>query len=169
MMVMDDTNTTSFIVFSKEIENILKMSATDLVRRMEERGENIREFPVELNMLIDTKALFKISIKETNFDNPDGTTYTVLKVSTDESLIDSFIKLYGLDEIHKEIDCSPCTSVNDNTDAVSGLNGDTIAFSHDAMTLSKRSRENIINDGEDLTVQHSTSKLLKKIKLEKIE
>ncbi|XP_012828649.1 PREDICTED: uncharacterized protein LOC105949891 [Erythranthe guttata] len=100
VIVMDDTNSASMIVFGKEAERMLDIPVEVLIQTVQNRGEELVEYPMELEGLIDRRMLFKIAIKGDNVANEDHKTYNVQKVCTDDAIIASFFKHYEMDAKH---------------------------------------------------------------------
>ncbi|XP_012828258.1 PREDICTED: uncharacterized protein LOC105949498 [Erythranthe guttata] len=165
VIVMDDTNSASMIVFGKKAERLLDIHVEVLIQTVQNRGEEPVEYPMELEGLIDRRMLFKIAIKADNVVNEDHKTYNVQKVCRDDAIIASFLKHYEMDA-----DFGTCFNFNDGV-----VDGDitTNAIMDDdvnTITPMKRSNDCILDSIlNDPTVQQSSTKLLKKIKQVKIE
>ncbi|XP_012837528.1 PREDICTED: uncharacterized protein LOC105958071 [Erythranthe guttata] len=165
VIVMDDTNSASMIVFGKEAERMLDIPVEALIQTVQNRGEEPVEYPMELEGLIDRIMLFKIAIKGDNVANEDHKTYNVQKVCTDHAIIASFLKHYEMDA-----DSGTCSNFNDGVvDGDITTNG-IVDDDVNAITPMKRSNNCILDSIlNDPTVQQSSTKLLKKIKQEKME
>ncbi|XP_012828519.1 PREDICTED: uncharacterized protein LOC105949748 [Erythranthe guttata] len=188
LIVMDDTNSGSMIVFGKEAERMLDIPVEALIQTVQNMGEEFVEYHMELEGLIDRRMLFKIAIKGDNVVNEDHKTYNVQKVCTDDGIIASFLKYYEMDAKHdngssslsinydndgcvfSSKDSGTCSNFNDGVvDGDITTNG-IVDDDVNAINPIKRSNDCILDSIlNDPTVQQSSTKLLKKIKQEKME
>ncbi|XP_012846964.1 PREDICTED: uncharacterized protein LOC105966936 [Erythranthe guttata] len=151
-IVMDNTNIATLIVFGKDAEMMLDLSVDALIQRIHDRGEDDFEYPKELDALVDRMMLFKLNVVEKNVHDPANSTYRIKKVCFDDSVITAFTEHYKLNE--------DSSSLSENNDC-------EVLY---VTPSSKRPGDGVLEKvDDDPTLQHSTSKLIKKIKLEKME
>nr|KAJ0190189.1 hypothetical protein LSAT_V11C800407880 [Lactuca sativa] len=84
----------SLTIFDREVRNILKLSAADLLSKYERFGNTI-QFPIELNAMIDKKLAFKIVVKTFNVSR-FGRSYNISKITDNVDII------YALENIEKK-------------------------------------------------------------------
>ncbi|XP_012833431.1 PREDICTED: uncharacterized protein LOC105954304 [Erythranthe guttata] len=159
VIVMDDTNSASMIVFGKEAERMLDIPVEVLIQTVQNRGEEPVEYPMELEGLIDRRMLFKLLSRHHEMDAKHDNGSSSLSVNYDND---------GC--VFSSKDSGTCSNFNDGV-----VDGDitTNAIVDDdvnAITPMKRSNDFILDSIlNDPTVQQSSTKLLKKIKQEKME
>ncbi|XP_012834030.1 PREDICTED: uncharacterized protein LOC105954892 [Erythranthe guttata] len=174
-IVMDDTNTATLIVFGKDAEMMLNLSIDALIQRIHDRGEDDLEYPNELDDLVDRMMLFKLNVVEKNVHDPANSTYRIKKVCFDDSVITAFTEHYQLNENHNNGGHSPSVNDYNGGPIISSKDSSSLSENNDCEVLyvtpsSKRPGDSVLEKvDDDPTLQHSTSKLIKKIKLEKME
>ncbi|XP_061337765.1 uncharacterized protein LOC133284709 [Gastrolobium bilobum] len=65
--VVDNTDSTSFLLFDRDCVSLLGMSAGELRELHFKRGADLDQFPEELNVLNEKPMLFNLNIKQTDF------------------------------------------------------------------------------------------------------
>ncbi|XP_061342307.1 uncharacterized protein LOC133288541 [Gastrolobium bilobum] len=65
--VVDNTDSASFLLFDRYCVSLLEMSAGELRELHFKRGEDLDQFPEELNVLNEKSMLFKLNIKQKHF------------------------------------------------------------------------------------------------------
>ncbi|KAL2921030.1 Replication protein A 70 kDa DNA-binding subunit E [Bienertia sinuspersici] len=88
--VVDETGNASFVLFDREVAQIIGKSADQLRQSCHSKMDNEDSIPDESNKMLDKKYLFKIKISEYNLQQR-WLVYTVTKMTADERLIKLFI------------------------------------------------------------------------------
>nr|KAJ0214608.1 hypothetical protein LSAT_V11C400223570 [Lactuca sativa] len=91
----------SLTIFDREVRNILKLSAADLLSKYERFG-NTSEFPIELNSMIDKKLAFKIVVKTYN-SSRFGRSYNISKITDNVDIISALEKIEKRDMDTKSV------------------------------------------------------------------
>ncbi|PWA95521.1 replication protein A 70 kDa DNA-binding subunit B [Artemisia annua] len=89
--VSDATACASFLLFDREVFNIVDVSAYKL---KEEEAKNPADYPEDLNKLVGNTLLFRVDVSRYNLIN-NYAVYTVGRMTSSELFIKSFVKLYA--------------------------------------------------------------------------
>ncbi|CAI9290746.1 unnamed protein product [Lactuca saligna] len=92
----------SLTIFDREVRNILKLSAADLLSKYEKFG-NTSQFPIELNAMIDKKLAFKIVVKTFNVSR-FGRSYNISKITDNVDIISTLEKIEKKSRIEQDMD-----------------------------------------------------------------
>ncbi|CAI9271886.1 unnamed protein product [Lactuca saligna] len=92
----------SLTIFDREVRNILKLSAADLLSKYEKFG-NTTQFPIELNAMIDKKLAFKIVVKTFNVSR-FGRSYNISKITDNVDIISALEKIEKKSRIEQDMD-----------------------------------------------------------------
>ncbi|XP_061376197.1 uncharacterized protein LOC133318221 [Gastrolobium bilobum] len=84
--VVDNTDSTSFVLFDRDCLSLLGVSAAELREQHFKRGADLEHYPEELNVLKDRSMLFKVNVKISNLNSNSEPKYHVAK---DDSVFDS--------------------------------------------------------------------------------
>ncbi|MED6123804.1 hypothetical protein PIB30_052893 [Stylosanthes scabra] len=98
LKVADEDSCASFIMYETVGSDYLNISASDLRTKYIMRGGNKNEFPVELDKFKDMTFFFKVSVKLENLNSFQPISIIVMKLCHDDSIINSFIKKYNLEQ-----------------------------------------------------------------------
>ncbi|KAL8058107.1 hypothetical protein ABFX02_04G227100 [Erythranthe guttata] len=168
VMVFDVTGSISLVMFDKVVTEIIGKKAADILGDLgkEDLSDTV---PNEFDVLIDKEFIFKVDIGAMNISK-NWSVYTAKTVSGDDELIQKFRAMHSIQPCSDEDDQSVGNDVqqqDDNLDAFSS-HGDG------ATPSSKSLKKKTIEDGvdtfemsDDGATQMSSTKVLKKIKLEK--
>ncbi|XP_021760663.1 uncharacterized protein LOC110725504 [Chenopodium quinoa] len=172
IIVEDDSGTASFVMFDREVYQILQISAVDLKEKLSKDGKDDSSFLEELDMLINRKLLFRFHISKYNLSH-SWDKYIVLRISDDEQLIKSFLDVNGgLQEKDVEIESidesSKSSVVKDKELATVVCDNENPNVSF--ITPTKRPLDDATNvgiDDETSSAQRSTNKKKVVVKIEK--
>ncbi|CAH1432801.1 unnamed protein product [Lactuca virosa] len=92
----------SLTIFDREVRNIMKLSAADLLSKYERFG-NTSQFPIELNAMIDKKLAFKIIVKTFNVSR-FGRSYNISKITDNVDIISALEKIEKKSRIEQDMD-----------------------------------------------------------------
>lgn len=93
---VDETGSATFIIFDRDVSRLIAATAYVMRGNVVERGD---QFPEELNDMAGQKVLIEFKVtKAWNLDKKNDD-YTVGKLSKDNSLIESFNKVFKIDEV----------------------------------------------------------------------
>ncbi|XP_061353924.1 uncharacterized protein LOC133298613 [Gastrolobium bilobum] len=95
--VVDNTDSTSFLLFDRDCVSLLRMSAAELRELHFKRGANLDQFLDELNVLNEKSMLFKLNIKQKDLNSYSEPTYQVSKICSNEKIISSFLESLNSD------------------------------------------------------------------------
>lgn len=99
--VVDHTSSASFFLFDTDVTKLIPTSAYQMRERLD--GDP-NAFPEELNDLNGHKILLAFSVSQFNLDN-NNQVYTIKKISKDDIIIDTFVKLFTLDNVCNHSTC----------------------------------------------------------------
>lgn len=94
VQVMDNTGSTSFILFDRNVSNYVGKSVQDLIEAQGQGGSS-DDYPTDLNVLIGKTMLFKVEISNGNLLH-GWQNYGVKRTSNDADLIKKFVKHHDL-------------------------------------------------------------------------
>ncbi|MED6112262.1 hypothetical protein PIB30_060138 [Stylosanthes scabra] len=119
LKVADEDSYASFIMYETVGSDYLNISASDLRTKRIMRGGNKNEFPDELGKFRDKTFLFKVSVKLENLNSFQPISIIVIKLYHDESIINSFIKKYNLEQMdnHESSKNITPSKTGDNTNS----------------------------------------------------
>ncbi|KAL2927336.1 Replication protein A 70 kDa DNA-binding subunit B [Bienertia sinuspersici] len=100
--VVDETGNASFVLFDREVAQIIGKSADQLRESCHSKIDDEDSIPDELNKIVDKKYLFKIKISEYNLQQR-WPVYTVTKMTADERLIKLFIGATNVSNDQEEV------------------------------------------------------------------
>ncbi|KAL2926569.1 Replication protein A 70 kDa DNA-binding subunit B [Bienertia sinuspersici] len=100
--VVDETGNASFVLFDREVAQIIGKSADQLRESCHSKIDDEDSIPDELNKIMDKKYLFKIKISEYNLQQR-WPVYTVTKMTADERLIKLFIGATNVSNDQEEV------------------------------------------------------------------
>ncbi|KAL2941877.1 Replication protein A 70 kDa DNA-binding subunit D, partial [Bienertia sinuspersici] len=150
--VQDDSGSATFVMFDREIFQVLQISAMNL-KEMWDKENKEDAYPEELNKLLDKKFLFRIHISKYNLEQ-NWNKYTVVRLTEDENVIKSFLEVDSLEEKDVEVES---TKQKDSISVIADNEDSSIC----SITPTKRSFKDSTNDGkvgETSPAQLSTSK-----------
>ncbi|XP_061346297.1 uncharacterized protein LOC133291954 [Gastrolobium bilobum] len=84
--VIDNTDSSSFVLFDRDCLSLLGVSAAELREQHFKRGADLEHYPEELNVLKDRSMLFQVNVKISNLNSYSEPKYHVAK---DDSVFDS--------------------------------------------------------------------------------
>ncbi|GJR01029.1 replication protein A 70 kDa DNA-binding subunit B [Tanacetum coccineum] len=115
--VNDDSACASFLMFDRDVFNIVDRSAYAL-KEEEATKPNAPEYPDDLNKLIGKTFLFRVDVSRYNLIN-NYVVYTVGRMTSSELHIKSFIKLYAdeMDEV-KDVNEDGYETYGDNEEPI---------------------------------------------------
>ncbi|RHN41361.1 putative nucleic acid-binding protein [Medicago truncatula] len=102
VQVMDNTGSTSIILFDCNIANYVGRSVQDLIDA-QGRANNSLGYPKELGLLVGKQMLFKVEITDWNLVH-NWRNHGVKRTSDDADLIKRFIEKHNIKEIAEEDD-----------------------------------------------------------------
>ncbi|QCD83620.1 Nucleic acid-binding [Vigna unguiculata] len=88
LCVIDDTDSTTIVVFDRDATTMLKKSCYDILD-LQEKNTDARNLPKEFEVLIDKTYLFKLECKN-DYTSKFNQSFRVKKVCMDEKIIESF-------------------------------------------------------------------------------
>jgi len=68
------------------------------------RGNDLTDYPTELNVFVDKRMLFKVKVSDANLFR-NWRSYTVKKLTDNDEIIKNFLALHGISVSLKYIDC----------------------------------------------------------------
>ncbi|KEH44502.1 hypothetical protein MTR_1g115520 [Medicago truncatula] len=109
VIVMDDTESTTFVLFDRIVSNFIRRSVEEL---LETHSQG--DYPAEFDMVLDKQMLFKVEFSRGNV-NFKWRYYTVKKATAEDDIIEQFIRKHNL-KVSSESDV--LGDINDLTDKV---------------------------------------------------
>ncbi|KAL7132608.1 hypothetical protein ABFS83_12G086200 [Erythranthe nasuta] len=164
--VIDDTGSASFVMFDRVIAQLLGRSASDIITGLR-KEKLIGLFPREFDALIDKTFLFKVDISSLNVAKK-WSVYTVNTMSNDDDLIQQFRTLQSLMHLDDEDDNSVENNAPQQDDNLKDFIIDCEEVTPSSKSLKKKTAEDVqdYNLSDDGATQMSSTKVLKKIKIE---
>ncbi|MED6126286.1 hypothetical protein PIB30_076910 [Stylosanthes scabra] len=99
LVVVDETESMSLIVFEHEVQNFLKKSCNEIRHEIFEKGLSEDIFPEEICAFKEKNMLFKVNVKVVNINSYQPCTYHVYKLSQDKNLILAFKEKFKIDSV----------------------------------------------------------------------
>ncbi|XP_039685634.1 replication protein A 70 kDa DNA-binding subunit-like isoform X2 [Medicago truncatula] len=96
VIVMDDTGSTTFVLFDRQVTQFIGRNVQDLINE-HEKGEGTNDYPPDFNVLIEKQVLFKVEVGEGNVVKKYRN-YAVKKASDDVGVIEQFMSKYNLEK-----------------------------------------------------------------------
>ncbi|QHO41455.1 Putative PIF1 DNA helicase/replication protein-like protein [Arachis hypogaea] len=87
--IVDDSDTTTFVLFDNCVSKFLGLSAADIRTRLFARGYEREHFPDELNALIGKTLLFKLTVRHDSLNKFHPCVITVSRICSDPEIISS--------------------------------------------------------------------------------
>lgn len=94
VIVMDDTGSTTFVLFDRQVTQFIGSNVQDLINERDE-GTVGNDYPADFNVLIDKQILFKVEVGEGDVVKKYRN-YDVKKASDDVGVIEQFMFKYNL-------------------------------------------------------------------------
>ncbi|KAF7839034.1 replication protein A 70 kDa DNA-binding subunit C-like [Senna tora] len=91
LLILDDSSTTNVIVFDKDVEAFLGISAIDLRKEHLQNVDDIRQLPERFDKFLGQMFVLKVSVKTYNWNN--SYSFTVQKMTFDHDLIEKFKRM----------------------------------------------------------------------------
>lgn len=98
VQVIDNTGSTTFVLFDRVVSQAVRRSAQDFIDSMGQ-GNNPEEYPSELNVFVDKKILFKVEVSDNNL-YCNWRNYTIRKLTMDKGIINQFLTLHGINVLY---------------------------------------------------------------------
>lgn len=111
---MDNTGSTSFIIFDCNVANYVGRSVQDLIDT-QGQASNSLGYPKELGLLVGKKMLFKVEITDWNLVH-NWRNYGVKRTSDDADLIKGFIEKHNIKIAEEDDSCNnnvPLTQIGE--------------------------------------------------------
>ncbi|KEH27997.1 replication factor-A carboxy-terminal domain protein [Medicago truncatula] len=166
--VMDDSGSTTFVLFDGVISQHFGMTAK------EQMGMTTNDYPTEFDNLHDKEMLFKLEINQKNVEQRFYT-YAVKKMCDDNEIIDEFKKKYyiechaaplNVEEDDVDIICPITPQTDDNIKLLGDEANSIPKDTHSSKSLRKRNADSDATYIDvDCQTRSSTTKLQKVIKI----
>nr|XP_043611490.1 uncharacterized protein LOC122583121 [Erigeron canadensis] len=164
--VQDSTDSASFVMWDRDVQKLLGLSAND-IRQRQLKNNDDQAYPHELEGLLNVKVAFKIKIDKYNIKHK-GSAYTVNKMCDDPDIIAELEELKNNNEVEEQPSMLEVATVKldeesqgapDSKDAFS-VTGDSLAteIEKDSETSPLQKR------GNETPGVESTNKFGKKIR-----
>ncbi|CAI9117332.1 OLC1v1018704C1 [Oldenlandia corymbosa var. corymbosa] len=174
--VLDDSGSTSFLLFDKDVYKCIRKTALHVredMLKIESEDERPK-VPKGLERLVGKKFIFKIEVSEYNIDN-NWPMYTVLRMSSEMSIINAFESCSSVNQdVDADLDSSTteernitpkCLAGKDSINSCTGeVDGHNVQLMSTATSPLKRTLQ---FDEDDITLQSSSTKAKIEVKLEK--